>query len=258
MNRTHRTIGALIIVASLAGCDLVKGDVSAEAAKNEPAVAAITPAAKDAPAKPEPAAAAPAKAPEPAKAAEPAEIDVDELLSAPNAAGIASVELEPAALAQAPRLGGTAANHAAIREAEWLVLPGGKLEIPNPKKWKRKRDESSGVLISADEKVAIIFTSFTDMKQVGAKLDEIGKATKITNVQWKEPKQVQLGADNLAAVVRGGEVTTEAGLRGELLFALIETGAPEKILAVELRQSDATKEDLEIGTAVLLSVRNKR
>jgi hypothetical protein len=242
----------------LAGCDLVKGDSTPEAAsKTEPAAASIAPAGKDAPV----AAAAPAKA-EPAaaptKAPEPEEIDVDELLAAPNAAGIASVELDPAAVAAAPRLGGTAANHAAIKDADWLSLPGGKLEIPNPKAWTRKRDEKSGVLISPTQKVAIMFTSFTDMKEVAAKLDEIGKRSRISKVQWKEPKQVRLGADNLEAVVRGGEVTTENGQRGELLFALIETGAPEKVLAVELRQSEASKEDLDVGTAVLLSVRNKR
>lgn len=258
MIRIHHTIGAFIIAASLAGCDK-----AAEAsAKNEPAAASIAPA-KAEPAKAEPAKAEPTKAAEPAKAdpvkvAAAEEIDVDDLLDAPNAAGIASVELDPAALAEAPRLGATASNNAAIKDADWLGIPGGTLEVPNPKSWTRKRDDTSGYLISPDQKIAIVFTTFTDMKQVETKLDEIGKATKINKVQWKEPKQVKLGVDNLASVVRGGDVTTEQGLQGELIFALVETGKPDKVLAVALVQNDAKKEDQDIGKAVFLSVRNRR
>lgn len=253
MIRIHHTTLAFIVAASLGGCDKA-ADASA---KSEPAAASIAPA-KAEPAKTEPAKAAePAKA-EPAKVAAAEEIDVDDLLHAPNAAGVASVELDPAALEQAPRLGATASNNAAIKDADWLGIPGGTLEIPNPKSWTRKRDETSGYLISPDQKIAIVFTTFTDMKQVEAKLDQIGKATKINKVQWKEPKQVKLGVDNLASVVRGGDVTTEQGLQGELIFALIETGKADKVLAVALVQNDAKKEDQDIGKAVFLSVRNRR
>jgi hypothetical protein len=263
------TIGVFFSVAALSGCDILKGDKAEESAsKTEPASADKADKAPEKPAdkagdkKPDEEAKddkVVAKAEPPAKAAAPEEIDVDALLDAPSASGFASVELNADAVAQAPRLGAHAAeDNAAIREADWLVLPGGKLEIPNPKGWVRKRDDKSGILMSPDQKVAIVFTTFTDMKQVVAKLDEIGKLAKITKVQWKEPKTVKLGEDSLAAVVRGGDVTTEAGTQGGIIFALVETGAAEKVLAIGLRENDAPKEEKDVGAAVLLSMRSKR
>jgi hypothetical protein len=247
-------LGVLVLLAG-AACDTATADT--------PKTAAAEPAKPEAPkpeaAKPE---AAKPEAPQP-EAAKPAsgEIDVDSLLEGKDSAhGLLSQDqVVGIDASQAPRLGSTTADsHPAIKEAEWLVLPGDQLEIPNPPGWMKKKDGNVGLLVSPDEKAAIIFTTYASQQEVVQKLDEIGRLVKITSVAWKDPQVVQLGQDSLPALVRAGKATLADGKEGGILFALVETGVPDKVLAVALKDADASVETMKQAEAVMVSTRKRR
>jgi hypothetical protein len=187
------------------------------------------------------------------------EVDVNSLLDAPDASGVLAAEdLGKIDTSSAPVLAAPEQMPAQMAQVEWLPLPGDKLEIPYPNGWLKKKEGNVGVIASPDQKAAIIFTTVTDLQQVGKALDEVGNAIGVKDVQWKEPKQVAFGQDRLAALVRGGAVTTATGEKGKVLFAIVDSGGPEKVLAIAVKDESAPADIDATGQAVLLSIRRKR
>jgi hypothetical protein len=189
-----------------------------------------------------------------------AEIDVDALLEAKDSASgvLASSDLSGIDASAAPRLGGNAHTDPALAQAQWLTMPGGQLESANPPGWAKTGDGKVGLLLSPDQKVALIGTTYTTQDELVKKLDDVGKLAKIAKVDWKEPKQVQLGPDGLPALVRAGKAVVADGSQGGVLFALVETGVPEKVLVIALEENDAPEATQKQAEAVLLSIRKKR
>jgi hypothetical protein len=188
------------------------------------------------------------------------EIDVNSLLeAAEDASGVlAADDLRDIDTSRAPVLAPPQQQTAQLDQVEWLPLPGGKLEIPFPTGWMKKKEGNVGVIASPDKKAVIIFTTVTDMQQVGKALEELGKSIGVTDVHWKEPKQVAFGRDRLAALVRGGSLTTAKGDKAKVLFAVVESGGPEKVLAIAVKDDTASPEVDQTGQAVLLSIRRKQ
>lgn len=199
-----------------------------------------------------------AKPPAEAKKAE--EIDVNALLDAKDSASgvLASANLAGIDTSAAPKLGSTAHTDPALAQAEWLRLPGDQLESANPPGWTKQRDGKVGLLMSPDQKVALIATTYTTQEELVKTLDDVGKLVKITKVDWKEPKTVQLGPDAIPTVIRAGKATVADGSQGGVLFALIETGVPEKALVIALKEADAPEATQKQAEAVMVSIRKKR
>jgi hypothetical protein len=254
---------ATMLVASVA-CDDKKTDAKdedkAEKKKDEPEKSSQKddePEAEKEKAKEEKAEEKPA---EKVAKAEVEEIDVNSLLeAAEDASGVlAADDLQGIDTSRAPVLAAPPQQAAQLAQVEWLPLPGDKLEIPYPAGWLKKKNGNVGVIASPDQKATIIFTTVTDMQQVGKTLDELGKAIGVKDVHWKEPKQVAFGRDKLGALVRGGELTTAKGDKAKVLFAIVETGGPEKVLAIAVKDATASPEIDQTGQAVLLSIRRKQ
>ncbi len=195
------------------------------------------------------------------KSADEEDLDVNDLLDdSGEASGVLkTVDLSGLDTSKAPHLGRRAATkNAAIRDAQWLTLPGGRLQIPNPNGWRKKKEGNLGVLASPDKKALILFTTYRSKQEVVKKLDDIGKLAKVKSVKWKNAKTVRLGQDDLPALVRGGQAMSADGRKGTVLFALVETGAQEKVLAVSLMRGDVSKRTRDQAAAILVSTRKKR
>ncbi len=265
-----RVCTALMLVLAVPACDKEGDEKPASADESDAADKTKDEPAKDEPAKDDGDAADEPKAAadddEPTKVAAAAddddeeEIDIDALLAAKeSASGVLSQnDLDGIDDSPAPALGKHVAEQAEdLKEAQWLTLPGSQLEIPQPPEWKKFKKDNVGVLVSPDEKVAIVFTPVTDQAEVAKALEDIGKLAKITTATWKDPKQVKLGPDGLPALVRAADVEIEGGKKGGVIFAVVDTGTKEKILAIGLGEKDATPEAQQQGQHVLLSIRRK-
>ena len=188
------------------------------------------------------------------------EIDVASLLadSSDSSGVLSKTDLKGIDTSKAPRLGKRTSQGAGLKDAEWLVLPGGALSIPNPKGWKKKKEDNIGLIQSPDEKALILFTTYADQAQLEKIMTEIGKLAEIKSVDWKKPHDVKLGEDSIPAVVRGGDLTTESGEKGHILFALVETGTQENVLALALADEGVSKAIKDQALSVILATRKKR
>ncbi len=189
------------------------------------------------------------------------DIDVTAILEgAEEASGVLdTVELKGLDTSRAPRLGRrTATTTAALEDAQWLVLPGNRLQIPNPKGWSKDKKNNLGILQSPDKKAVVLFTTYRTTNDVKLVLDKIGKQGNITKVVWKKPKTVRLGQDSLSAIVRGGAAVDAKGEKGNILFALIESGGPDKVLAVVLTEDNIPKLTKDQAVSIIIATRKRR
>lgn len=188
------------------------------------------------------------------------EIDVAALLadSSDTSGVLSKTDLKGIDTSKAPRLGKRSAQSKGLQDAEWLLLPGGTLQIPNPKGWHKQKENNIGLIGSPDKKSFILFTTYQTTDQLKEILNKIGEKLEINNVDWKKPHDVKLGQDSIPAVVRGGELTTAKGEKGSILFALIETGVTDKVLALALAEDDVTKAVKDQTLNIILATRKKR
>jgi hypothetical protein len=257
-------LAALALTLSAGACDDNKEDKAA-AAGDKDGKDAESPAEADAEkkksesAEAEPDEDAPAK--DESEDDDGGEIDVDALLAAKESASgvLSNADLDGIDTSRAPALGKDIAEQSAeIAKAQWLALPGNTLEIPQPPGWAKKKQGNVGVLIAPDEKALIIFTTVNDQAQVAQAIDDVAKLANITSAKWKEPKQVKLGPDGLGALVRAAEIAVNTGETGMLLFAVVDTGTDDKVLAIALGEDGGSKKTEKEGQNVLLSIRRKR
>lgn len=189
------------------------------------------------------------------------EIDVASLLadSSDSSGVLSKTDLKGIDTSKAPRLGKRSAKSEGLKDAQWLTLPGGTLQIPNPKGWKKEKPNADfGLIGSPDEKSMILFTTYETEEQLKKLLDGLGEKLEINNVDWKKPHDVKLGQDSIPAVVRGGKLTTAKGEKGSILFALVETGVPKKVLALALAEDDVSKKIKDQTLNIILATRKKR
>lgn len=174
-----------------------------------------------------------------------------------NAAGIGGLKFDPVDSTKAPVLGAGSITTTPVAD-DWLLLPGNALQIPNPKSWKREKPAGDvGYLVSPDNKAFILFTTFKTQDEMVKKADAVGKHAKISSVEWKQPKQVKLGPDALPAFAMGGIATMASG-KARVVMLAVDSGAPDKTLAIGLRDLDTPEATAKLGEAVLLSMRKKR
>ena len=186
------------------------------------------------------------------------DIDVAALLAdSSDASGVLSkTSLENIDTSKAPRLGRkTAESEPGLKDAEWLALPGGALQIPNPSGWLKKKEDNIGLIGSPDKKAFILFTTYQNKDELTKTLDKIGTLLKIKTVDWKKPHEVKLGQDSIPALVRGGDLTTEENEKGSILLALIETGTTDKVVALALAEEDVTKPVKDQALSIILATR---
>lgn len=174
-----------------------------------------------------------------------------------NAAGIGGLKFDPVDTSKAPVLGDGTVPSAPVSD-DWLLLPGNVLQIPNPKSWKREKPAAdTGYLVSPDNKAFILFTTFKTQDEMVKKAEAVGKHAKISSVEWKQPKQVKLGPDALPAFAMGGVATMASG-KARVVMLAVDSGVPDKTLAIGLRDLDTPEATAKLGEAVLLSMRKKR
>jgi hypothetical protein len=263
--RIHLILAALACVATQTSCDKLTEAAPiasaspvpepAKPAATAPAPAPVaTPAAVAAPA---PAAAPVAAAPTPAPA--PA-ADVNALLDdKPTPTGVmASADLGAIDASAAPRLGGDATPHPSLAEAKWEPLPGGLLAAANPPDWKAQSNGNGELLIAADGKLGMVAITFTSKQDALTKLDHFGAAAKIKDVEWIERKTVRLGPDALGTIVLEGVATGNDGTKMDMLLAMIETDATDKLMVVMFADKDVPASDLAQAKAVMHSIRRVR
>src|SRR5690606_3765700 len=130
------------------------------------------------------------------------------LADSSDSSGVLSkTSLESIDTSKAPRLGRkTAESEPGLKDAEWLPLPGGSLQIPNPAGWLKKKEDNIGLIGSPDKKAFILFTTYQIKDELTKTLDKIGTLLKVKNVDWKKPHEVKLGQDSIPALVRGGDL----------------------------------------------------
>lgn len=202
--------------------------------------------------------AAPKDAAKPEAAAK--SVDVATVLAAqPAGAGdLGTHDLAGVDASAAPALGAAAHQDPVIAEAEWLSLPGDRLECPNPKGWVKKREGNVGFLLSPDQKALLLATTYQTKEELVKDLDEVGQLAKITNVDWKQPMVVALGGDGIPTIIRAGKATVADGSEGGVLFALVETGVADKALVIALMDKGASAETQKQAELVLTSIRRAR
>ncbi|MBI4951801.1 MAG: hypothetical protein HY908_07185 [Myxococcales bacterium] len=193
---------------------------------------------------------------EPVAAAE--EVDLSKEMQDEGGAGLMSdteAELGKIDTSKAPALGGGAKAPAAPPDVKWLTVPNSKIQIPNLKAWDKAEKDGWGILSTKDHTAAMFFTTFKDSKDGVAKVNQIAKLAELKDVKWKKSKVVQLGPDKLPARVGGGQGMKDK-IKIGLGYAFIETGAPEKVLAILLIAPDkATKETKAEAEAVFTLIK---
>jgi hypothetical protein len=188
-----------------------------------------------------------------------AEIDIDAFFSGKEASGGANMDVSGIEVSTAPALRRRGAASPELAGSQWLLLPGDRLEIPNPRGWDRTRKQDVGLLTSPDKKGAVVFSTVRTTDDMQKVLRSAGEVWGVTRVRWMDPKNVRLGEDDIPAKVWGGAIDIAASVKhGRVMLTLIETGSPDKVMAVVLMDGDAPRSVGDTTVDVLLATRKAR
>ncbi|MBK6916143.1 MAG: hypothetical protein IPH07_01965 [Deltaproteobacteria bacterium] len=259
---THRIVLALLCAG---GCDKLSKVFADEPAASEtksepPATASVAPAPTTAPAA-APVVAAPATpvTPPPASpvAAPPPKVDVHDLLAENSAPSGGMVNTDPTSIdaSAAPKLGGSATPHPTLASATLQMLPGGHLSVATPPEWKVGGKDGIEGFVAPDQKLGILAAPYTTRDEAAKILEKFGQLTKVTTVEWREPKTVKLGHDELPTSLRVGKAKVADGTEIVILRALVEPGDGNDMAVVVFMDKDAPKSEIEQADAILGSIR---